>query len=618
VRDGQETEGGGAMVICPTPVSGFEEFPSAEREGSIPCRFESQVARYAERIAIEHGGQSWTYKNLNEAANRVAREILRIQTSDNNPVTLLFSPGFNAIAGILAVLKAGRAWVPMMPGEPLKRLLLLSAEAGSSVTLTDASHRREARAVARNHSEVLEIECAIVSGAADNLALDVKPDALSNLIFTSGSTGRPKGVMHTHRIILNNIMVHTNSLYLTHKDRICQVGSYTTLAGTSSIFRALLNGATLLPFNIAAEGAANLAHWLIERGITVCQIVPTLFRLLIQSLPEQVTFPDMRILHLGGEPVYRKDVLDFRRLFPKTCCLVHNLGSSEAPTIRQFFVDHDSAVEEERVPVGYPIPDREVTITDDAGEPVGFDEIGEIVVCSRYLAKGYWRQPELTRLVFEPDPSDDGMRRFHTGDLGSVSRDSCLRVHGRKDSQVKVHGYRVEVLEVEAILLSIDGIEQAAVSVLSETDSQRLVAFVVLRAGQNLTEDSIYNHLREKLASFMVPGQVVILPAFPLMANGKVDRLALRARAKRSASPETEEPANPLEWEICKIWSEVLRRPVGRTDKFLELGGDSLSGSQILARIAQRFGVRVTFKDLLERSTIAALAEWLGSIVNVI
>ena len=606
------------MVIRPTPVSGFEEFPSAERERSIPCRFESQVARYAERIAIEDGAQSWTYRNLNEAANRVAREILRIQTSDKNPVTLLFSPGFNAIAGILAVLKAGRAWVPMVPGEPVERLRLLLAEAGSSIVLTDASHRHEAGAVARNHAGVLEIECAIVSGAADNLALDVKPDALSNLIFTSGSTGRPKGVMHTHRIILNNIMVHTNSLYLTHKDRICQVASYTTLAGTSSIFRALLNGATLLPFNIAAEGAANLAPWLIDKGITVCQIVPTLFRSLIQCLPERVNFPDMRILHLGGEPVYRKDVLDFRRLFPKTCCLVHNLGSSEAPTIRQFFVDHNSAVEEERVPVGYPVPDREVTIADDAGEPVGFDEIGEVVVRSRYLAEGYWRQPELTRLAFELDPSGDGMRRFHTGDLGSMSRDGCLRIHGRKDSQVKLHGYRVEVQEIEAILLSLDGIEQAAVAVFSETDSQRLVAFVVLQAGHDLAEDSIHNYLRERLASFMVPGKVVILPTLPLTANGKVDRLALRARAKRSAFPATEEPANPLEWEICKIWSEVLRRPVGRSDKFLELGGDSLSGSRILAGIAQQLGVRVTFKDLLERPTVAALAEWLGNVVNVI
>jgi acyl carrier protein len=198
--------------------------------------------------------------------------------------------------------------------------------------------------------------------------------------------------------------------------------------------------------------------------------------------------------------------------------------------------------------------------------------------------------------------------------LGSLSRDGCLKIHGRKDSQVKVHGYRVELQEVEAILLSIDGIEQAAVAVFSETDSQRLVAFVVLRPGQNLTEESIQNHLREKLASFMVPGQVVILPAIPLTANGKVDRWALQAKAKPSASPATAELANRVERELCKIWSEVLRRTVGRNDRFLELGGDSLSGSRILAEIARRFGVSLPLKDLLDRPTIADLAEWLGTI----
>jgi amino acid adenylation domain-containing protein len=552
---------------------------------------------------------------LNEAANRTARAILRTQ-ADNDPVALFFSPGFNAIAGILGVLKAGRAWVPMVPDEPSERLHILLTEAGSSLVLTDLSHIDSAKLLARNVANVVNIESITGSGPTEDLGLAITPDSVSNIVFTSGSTGRPKGVVHTHGIILNNIKVHTNTLYLTDKDRICQVASYTTLAGTSSIFRALLNGATLLPFNTAAEGAVNLAHWLIEKRITVCQIVPTLFRSIVQCMAESETFPDMRILHLGGEPVYRRDVLAFRKHFPKTCWLVHNLGSSEAPTIRQFFVDHDSPIEEERLPVGYPVPDREVTLVDNDGKTVEFEQIGEVVVRSRYIAQGYWRQPELTRQMFQLDPSGNGMRRFRTGDLGSMSRDGCLRLHGRKDSQVKVRGYRVEVAEVEAILLSIDGIGQAAVA-FSETDFDGLVAYVVPSEGGRLTEESIHKQLREKLTSYMVPAQVVILPRLPLTATGKLDRMALQATATRRASPISAPPSNSMEQLLCDIWSEVLERPVGVAESFFDLGGNSLSGSRILARVEAKLGVRVTIRDLLERPTVAAMARWLGKLVDV-
>jgi amino acid adenylation domain-containing protein len=552
---------------------------------------------------------------LNEAANRTARAILRTQ-ADNNPVALFFSPGFNAIAGILGVLKAGRVWVPMVPGEPSERLRILLTEAGSSLVLTDLSHIDSAKLLARNVANVVNIESITGSGPTEDLGLAITPDSVSNIVFTSGSTGRPKGVVHTHGIILNNIKVHTNTLYLTDKDRICQVASYTTLAGTSSIFRALLNGATLLPFNTAAEGAVNLAHWLIEKRITVCQIVPTLFRSIVQCVAESATFPDMRILHLGGEPVYRRDVSAFRKHFPKTCWLVHNLGSSEAPTIRQFFVDHDSPIEEERLPVGYPVPDREVTLVDDDGKTVEFEQIGEVVVRSRYIAQGYWCQPELTRQMFQLDPSGNGMRRFRTGDLGSMSRDGCLRLHGRKDSQIKVHGYRVEVPEVEAILLSIDGIDQAAV-VFSGADFDGLVAYVVPSEGGRLTEESIRKQLREKLTSYMVPAQVVILPRLPLTATGKLDRMALQAAPTRRASPISPPPSNPMEQLLCEIWSEVLKRPVGVAEGFFDLGGDSLSGSRILARVEAKLGVRVAIKDLLERPTVAAMARWLGKLVDV-
>ena len=272
------------MVTRPIPVAGFEEFPIIEQKGNLPRRFESQAARHPQRIAIEAGQQSWTYRTLNESANRIAREILHTRASSDNPVALFFAPGFNAIVSILGVLKSGRSWVPILPGGPSERARALLMEAGSVLVLTDCDHIEEASTLASPGTEVVAIESVIGSGNGENLGLDITPDTASNIIFTSGSTSRPKGVVHTHTIILNNIMAHTNALYLTCKDRICQAASYTTLAGTSSIFRALLNGATLLPFETARQGPARFAQWLIDKRVTVCQIVPTLFRSMIQSL----------------------------------------------------------------------------------------------------------------------------------------------------------------------------------------------------------------------------------------------------------------------------------------------------------------------------------------------
>ena len=411
------------------------------------------------------------------------------------PVALFFAPGFDAIAGILGVLKSGRAWFPMLPGGPSERSHALLMEAGSVLVLTDCDHIEEAATLVGHGTEVVAIECIIGSGNGENLGLDITPDTASNIIYTSGSTGRPKGVVHTHTIVLNNIMVHTNTLYLTCEDRICQAASYTTLAGTSSIFRALLNGATLLPFDTAGQGPASFAHWLIEKRVTVCQIVPTLFRSMIQSSDEAVKFPHMRVLHLGGEPVYRSDVLDYRKRFPNTCCLLHNLGSSEATTIRQYFIDHDTPIDEETVPVGYPVPDREVLLVDETGKSVDLEQVGEIVVRSAYLSPGYWHNRELTAAKFKHDPEDQNKRLYYTGDLGLMLPEGCLVHKGRKDDWIKIRGYGVDLNEVEAALRSHKAIRDAVVvDRKDKSGKSRLAAYFTSLTDQGPTQHMSYGN----------------------------------------------------------------------------------------------------------------------------
>ncbi len=600
------------MVTRPIPVAGFEEFPIIEQKGNLPRRFESQAARHPQRIAIEAGQQSWTYRTLNESANRIAREILPTRASSDNPVALFFAPGFNAIVSILGVLKSGRSWVPILPGGPSERARALLMEAGSVLVLTDCDHIEEASTLASPGTEVVAIESVIGSGNGENLGLDITPDTASNIIFTSGSTSRPKGVVHTHTIILNNIMAHTNALYLTCKDRICQAASYTTLAGTSSIFRALLNGATLLPFETARQGPARFAQWLIDKRVTVCQIVPTLFRSMIQSLDEAAKFPHMRVLHLGGEPVYRSDVLEYRKRFPKTCCLLHNLGSSEAPTIRQYFIDHDTPIDDEMVPVGYPVPGREVLLVDDTGKPVDLEQVGEIVVRSAYLSPGYWHNPELTAAKFKHDPEDPNKRLYFTGDLGLMLPDGCLVHKGRKDDRIKIRGYGVDLNEVEAALRSHKAIRDAVVVDRKDKSGEsRLAAYFTSLTEQGPTAPELRKYLGNVLAAYMIPAAFVRMAALPLTATGKLDRTALPEPDQRR--PELSRlysgPRNKTEQSLVRIWEEVLDvDPIGITDDFFDLGGHSLSATQVISRVIKRFQLEIPLQSLFQSPTIAEMA----------
>lgn len=600
------------MVTRPIPVAGFDEFSKLELEDNIPRRFESQAARHPERIAIEAGQQSWTYHNLNERANRIARAILRTQASSDIPVALFFGPGFDAIAGILGVLKSGRAWVPMLPDGPSERSHLLLEDAGSALLLTDCDHIEEAWTLVGHGTEVVAIEHVIGSGNGENLGLEIAPDTASNIIFTTGSTGRPKGVLHTHNIVLNNIMAHTNTLYLTCKDRICQAASYTTLAGTSSIFRALLNGATLLPFDTAAQGPARFAQWLIEKRVTVCQIVPTLFRSMIQSLDEAVKFPHMRVLHLGGEPVYRSDVLDYRKRFPRTCCLVHNLGSSEAPTIRQYFIDHDTPIDDETVPVGYPVPDRDVLIVDESGKPVDSEQMGEIVVRSAYLSTGYWHNPELTAAKFKQDPEDPNKRLYFTGDLGFMLPDGCLVHKGRKDARIKIRGHGVDLNEVEASLRSHKAIRDAVVvDRQDKLGESRLAAYFTSSIEQGPTTRELRTYLSNVLADYMIPAVFIRMEALPTTANGKLDRKALPEpdQERPELGIPYAPPQNKTEQSLVKIWERVLAvHPIGIRDNFFDLGGHSLSAARAVSMVFQQYQLEIPLQSLFQSPTIAEMA----------
>jgi acyl-coenzyme A synthetase/AMP-(fatty) acid ligase/acyl carrier protein len=374
---------------------------------------------------------------------------------------------------------------------------------------------------------------------------------------------------------------------------------------------ALLNGAALFPFSVKEAGAIELAHWLSQEEITLCTMSPTTFRQFAEFPPHSVAFPALRMMNLSSEPVYRRDIELGRKYFSPSCIFVNTLGATEASWLAQYFVDSPSQIPRSNVPVGYATQDTRIVLQDGNGQAVGENEIGEIIVTSRYLSLGYWNSPALTESRFSPSGEDE--RSYRTGDVGFMLPDGCLVHLGRKDFESKLRGYRIDIAEIEGALLEVDNIKEAVVMVREDRPGdQRLVAYIVPTSRSVHCGSNIRRALGEVLPIHMIPSFFVVLETLPLLPSGKVDRRSLAAPS--SSRPELSVPVvmprTSVEAELSKIWENVLNiEPVGIHDHFLELGGHSLLATQILSRVLKTFDVKLPVQILLQAPTIAELAE---------
>jgi amino acid adenylation domain-containing protein len=598
---------------CIHPTGIFFEFKKEEIEQSIPERFEQQVCKYPHRPAIETAGQQLSYTALNEAANRVAWAIMATRKARDKPIAILLGQGPQIIATMLGVLKAGHFYVPLDPAYPLARLTYMLEDSQAVLLMTNNQHLPLARELAPFGNHVLNIDQLPADLSPENPRFSIDPDGLACLIYTSGSTGQPKGVMHTHRTVLHMTMVATNALRICVEDRLVLLYSPSFLAATRVICLAVFNGATLFPFNIKEEGLTHFGTWLTQKGITVYYSIPTVFRHFIRTLRDEEAFPSVRLIWLSGESVDQRDVALYRKHFSSDCLFIQFFGAAETPgPVLLYFVDAEIQLPDNKVPLGYVAEGAEVLLFDENGEEVGQNRIGEIAVKSRYLAFGYWRQPELTQAVFRPDPSGGDARIYLTGDLGRRLSDGCLEHLGRKDWQVKIRGYRIEVVEVERALLEIPAIAEAAVMPWEFQDRDaRLVAYLVPAQDASVTVSELRRLLQAKLPEYMVPSAFVRLHALPLTPSGKIDRRALPS--PNQAMPVLEEPfvapRTPVEQQVAASWSELLGLGrVGIHDNFFELGGHSLLAMQLISRLREAMHVEISLLRFFETPTVAGLA----------
>jgi amino acid adenylation domain-containing protein len=595
------------------PTNRFTPIASHEVEQSVPQRFEAQVRRSPDRLAVKTRAHAWTYAELNRHANRLAHAILAQRGGGAEPIAVLFDQGAPAIAAILGVLKAGKFFVPLDPTFPPARLTAMLEDSQTSLLVTDNVQADLAEKLAHDRCRVLNIETLDVNLSSDNPGVACSPDTLAYLLYTSGSTGHPKGVVQIHRNVLHQAMRLTNAYHICADDRGTLLVSLSTASAINDLHSILLNGAALYPMNIKRDGLTSLASWLIAEEITIYRSTPTAYRAFIDTLTGHERFPKLRLVQLRSEPVSRRDVELYKQHFSTDCLFANQCSCTEANTFRIYLIDQQTPISGEIVPVGYAAEDMEVVLFDDEGQEVGEHGVGEIVVRSRYLSPGYWRRPDLTRAVFLPDPHGGDRRLYRTGDVGRLWPDGCLEHLGRLDFRVKIRGYSIEVAEVERLLLGHDAIKAAVVTAQQPSSGdQRLVAYLVPTQPPGPSLSALRAFVQQKLPDYMVPSAFVMLEALPLTPNGKVDRRQLPTpewTRPPLAAPYVA-PRTPIEMALASLWAEVLGlEQVGVHDPFLELGGDSLLAARVMTRVLETFHVELSQSALIEAATVAHMAE---------
>ena len=606
--------------------------------------FEDQARAQPDTIAALHGSRQLTYGDLNARANRVARALLARGLTREGVVGVVTERNLDWMTAVLAIFKAGGAYLPIEPHFPAERIAKTLSRAGCRLVLTERgstamldpaldslSGLRQAGAPpvtagtgtsaslqfsarpgsgpAKAGVQKLFITAAYEEGHSDgDLGLDVAPDQLAYIYFTSGSTGEPKGAMCEHAGLLNHLLAKIDDLKIGEGTVVAQTAPQCFDISLWQLISALLvGGRTLIIEQEMILDAKRFIEKIVGARVNVVQVVPSYLEVLVSYLGQHPSeFKDLEYVVATGEAL-KKELVERWFAIQPLIKLVNAYGLTEtSDDTNHEIMDH--APQGERVPLGRPINNVLIHVVDEQLQPVPLGAPGEIVFSGVCVGRGYINDPERTQRAFLQDPLRPGQRVYRSGDYGRGLPDGKLEFLGRRDSQVKISGFRIEIGEIENTLLRLPGVRQGAVVVTGGTDeSKRLVAFYA--AQRPLDADALREHFRESLPEYMVPSAFHWQRNLPLTDNGKIDRKALMALAGGLDSAEQghDGPSTATEHRLAAAWAEVLGIPkdqIGRRDHFFELGGTSLSALKLAITLERA----VSFKDLINHAILADLA----------
>jgi amino acid adenylation domain-containing protein len=577
---------------------------------SISARFKQVVSAFPDRIAVKSTVQSLTYRQMDQLAHNLA-QCLRLHLGDNQePVGLLLKNGINIIAGILGVINSGKFYCALNPSDPAHRIKNILEDLRPHMLITDKANQDLALQIAPVECVTMIFDELKAEPGKELPHLELSPASLAGIFYTSGSTGAAKGVPRDHGTILHRSWVDAMDLGINIDDRFLLLRWCGFSGSLADIFDPLLNGASLYVQDIEDLNLNSLPNVIQKEKFTFFHPPIELFRYLIDSLPADSFFPHIRCLILTGDVLYKKDVERVRHIFPKEVVIVHQLSSSETGVLARFLIHHDTRIEGDIVPVGYPVPGKELLVLGEEGQILAAGQTGEIAVRSQFGFIQYWKKPEQTDKKFVSDPDNPNHKIYLTGDLGQINPAGQLEFVGRKDFQVKIRGFRVDLSAIENALMTIEEIKRSVVVVRPDSDGEkRLVAYVSFRKDVNLSPADLQSMLAETLPDYMIPGAIVSLQDFPLTPTGKIDRQSLPEPMERAEQIDSE-PRDDLEKQLAGIWKQVLGlKKVGIDEPFSMLGGHSLSALRIIALIQKDISPGTHFEALIQASTIAQQAE---------
>ncbi|HET7460820.1 MAG TPA: amino acid adenylation domain-containing protein [Longimicrobium sp.] len=581
----------------------FDANPAATLHGA----FAAHAARAPHAPAVEDARVRWSYAELDARSRALAARLSDAGVGPGDRVGICMERSAAMVAAMLAVVRAGAAYVPLDPEYPSERLSFMVADSGAAALLVDAG----APAFDAFAGPVLRADADDDPPAGEWEDAAVGAEAAAYLIYTSGSTGRPKGTPVPHRAVLR--MAADPLVAPASTDRVAQVTSTSFDPSAYEIWGALAAGAALVVIGRdTVLDPAAFAAALREGGVTRMFLATALFNQVARARPD--AFATLRQVIVGGEAV---DAAAFRAVLAAGCPeLVNGYGPTEA-TI--FATNHAVRATGEiadgvSVPIGRPLAGTRAWVLDDAGRPAPLGAAGELCLGGAALAHGYAGRPVLTAERFVPDPFSavPGARLYRTGDRARWSEDGVLEYRGRIDTQVKVRGYRVEPGEVEAALTAHPGVRAAAVGARVDASGTRgLVAWVEPASAQGMDPAGLRGWLAGRLPEWMLPAAWVIVDALPITANGKVDRAALPDPdgASRAHAEEYVEPSTDTEGELAELWRQLLGvERVGARDSFFAVGGHSLLAMQLASRLQQHFGAELPLRALFDHPRLAEMA----------
>ncbi len=590
--------------------------------GDFPCDrcldqlVEAQVDRTPDAIAIIHEGQPWTYRELDERANRLAHHLRGLGAGPGSLVGVCMNRSAEMVAAVLGILKAGAGYVPLDPAYPKERLAFLLRDTDAVALVTQV----------RRIGQLPEITVPVVCIDADwptiGLHIPDRPERRSTaedvayVIYTSGSTGTPKGVVLRHRAVVNTIDWVNTTFGVGPSDRVLWVTSLCFDLSVYDLFGVLSAGGTVrVATGSELRDPERLLRVLTDEPITIWDSAPSLLGQLSPHFDTVVGTSKLRLVLLSGDwiPVALPDRV--RAAF-SGARVVSLGGATEAAIWSNWFPIEKVDPAWASIPYGRPIRNARYYLLDAHRQPAPVGVGADLYIAGECVADGYWRRPALTAERFLPDPfAASGQRMYRTGDLAKFWADGTIEFLGRRDHQVKVRGYRIELGEVEATLAKHPDVERAIAAVVPDSDGEKqLAAYAVPRPERNLDAMELRKYLRERLPDYLVPAHILPLAQLPLTPNGKIDRKALPAvgRISNPSGPRDgaeNRPPSAAEAALAAVWCEVLGLDrVGIHDNFFELGGHSLKAAQMVSRVRQRLGRELPLAAFFRAPTVAAAA----------